>query len=195
LAVGGPDEGEAGLALASSLEAFLATRGVPEGGADPPESAYARLARDHVGEDPTEALHVVGHPLMASQSPVFPELDIVVDGAAVSAALVFGAAFEGPPGLAHGGFVSAGFDIVVSLAAAQVSPWSMTRRLQIRFLRPTYLHDRLTFRAEASEGEHRSIHVTAVLEDSAGRTTAKATAEFVQFEPQRFADRRSYRPT
>ncbi len=50
------------------------------------------------------------------------------------------------------------------------------------------------FQAEAAEGDHRSIHVQASLKDGNGKTTAKATAEFVRFEPERFTDRRGFRP-
>lgn len=148
-------------------------------------SAYARWFRDPGAHERPD----VFHPLALSTTPVFPVIDVEATVGGVAAHMTFGPAHEGPPGLVHGGFISAAFDIVVSAAATEVEPFNVTRWLKIRFLRPTPLGERLTFSAAARPAEGRLIEVEARLAGPDGRTRAKAEAQCAVVDRARFADR------
>lgn len=155
----------------------------------PTASPYAVGFQQHRGLPDVELNSQ--HPLALGVSPVFPRMRVDMDAIGVAVDLCFGPAFEGPPGLVHGGFLSAAFDIIVSSAAARVAPLNVTRWLRVRFLRPVSLGEKLTFSAEAQPADGRLITVEARLTDARGRTRAKAVAECVGLERSRFASRPS----
>lgn len=57
--------------------------------------------------------------------------------------VTFGAAYEGPPGCVHGGFIAAAFDEVLGLAQSLGGTPGMTGRLTIHYRSPTPLHTEL----------------------------------------------------
>ncbi len=152
-------------------------------------SAYAEAVADDVaaGAD-RRALPPPVHPLAIGASAAFPRLAFEEGDGLLRAVVTFGPAFEGPPGLVHGGHLAAAFDIVLSAAAARVSPYTVTRGLQLRFLRPTPLGRPVGIEAWAHRGEHPRVEVTGRLHVD-GRTTAKATAQCVQLDGDRYATR------
>lgn len=152
-------------------------------------SRYARAVADDVaagadragGPPPT-------HPLAVGAAAVFPEITFERDGTSLVATLCFGPAFEGPPALVHGGHLASAFDIVLSAAAALISPYTVTRTLEVRFLRPTPLARPLRLEAQPSRRDERLLEVTGRLYVD-GRPTAKGRAQCVEFPPDRYASR------
>ncbi len=156
------------------------------------ESPYAAGFRD--GSDLADVDRNARHPIATGTTAVFPQLALEVDGHTVIARLRFGPAHEGPPGLVHGGFVSAAFDMVVSAAASQIAPLNVTRWLKVRFLRPSFLGDDLTFSASAQAVEGRLIEVAARLTNPDGRLIGRAEAQCASLPVHRFADRSAAAP-
>jgi hypothetical protein len=78
-------------------------------------------------------------------NPCFPEYDITVDGNLAFGTVTFPLAFEGPPGVVHGGFVAVFFDCVVQHHNCDVGVTGKTTSLLVRYRRPTPLLTELDF--------------------------------------------------
>jgi acyl-coenzyme A thioesterase PaaI-like protein len=105
-------------------------------------------------------------PLSGRSNPLAPPIiaEFVDDpaGAYVTGSVIFGAAYEGPPGHVHGGLVAAMFDEL--LGFAQLSS-GFTGRLTVHYRRPTPLHQELRIKAwpEREDGRKRIIKGTCHL--------------------------------
>jgi acyl-coenzyme A thioesterase PaaI-like protein len=71
--------------------------------------------------------------------------------------VVFGAAYEGPPGSVHGGFIAAAFDEVLGYVQSMSGAPGFTGTLTIRYRTPTPLHTDLEFRCQLDRQEGRKI--------------------------------------
>ena len=166
--------------LSAQLDAALAT--LP---AEPP--GRTRFAQDHFDlgagvEDSPSARH----PLGLGTSGIYPPFSIFHQGDVLVATTEFGPAFEGPPGLVHGGFLAAGFDIMLSAMAHHVLGTSVTRRLSVRYLKPTQLDTPLRYEIEAGDRDGRLLDLTGrLLAD--GRVTMRASAQFATLSSERFS--------
>lgn len=152
------------------------------------ESQYAAAFRGAVADDPTR-IPDVRHPISVGATLVFPPFSMAWDGDTLRAPIRFGPAFEGPPGLVHGGFVATGFDVIVSSAAWRLAPLMMTRRLNVRYFRPTAIDRETTFEATPSWIDDRRVRVDCRLRDENQKTTARAEGECVALSAERFSDR------
>jgi hypothetical protein len=88
-------------------------------------------------------------------NPCFPEYEITVDGARATGSVTFPIAYEGPPGLVHGGFLGVFVDCVVQHHNCDVGVAGKTTSLALRYRRPTPLLVPLTFSIERSAAEGR----------------------------------------
>jgi acyl-coenzyme A thioesterase PaaI-like protein len=99
--------------------------------------------------------------------------------------VVFGSAYEGPPGSVHGGFVAAAFDEVLGFANSLSGSPGMTARLIVNYRQPTPLYTELRFDARLDRVEGRKIFTTG--EVYAGdRLTAEAEGLFVSVDREKF---------
>ena len=156
------------------------------GSDEPTTSAFSleSARRRHAGLDGFPP-----HPLGTGACGAFPAFEWdATDGTAL-ATITFGAAFEGPPGTVHGGFIAAAFDMVVSTTATRLLGQAVTRRLTVRYLRPTPLEVPLTFDAQIGEVEGRLAPVVARCRLAGGRLTAKAEGQFASVPRDRFGRR------
>jgi hypothetical protein len=92
----------------------------------------------------------------------FPEYDLVVDGDRATGSVTFPLAYEGPPGIAHGGFLALFFDCAVQHHNCDVGVAGKTTSLTLRYRRPAPLATPLAFAIERSAGDGR-IRSTARL--------------------------------
>ncbi len=117
-------------------------------------------------------------PLIGQANPLAPPIHIVVEEGRVVGEVVFGSAYEGPPGCVHGGYVAAAFDEVLGAAQSLGGRPGMTGTLTIRYRVPTPLHTPLRFVAEPTGTERRKIFVAG--QCHAGDTlTAEAEGIFI----------------
>ncbi len=156
-------------------------------------SRFARGARSPEGGDRPanggeSAAGLDGHPLHGAGSGVFPPLDFqVVDARSSVLRVRFPPAFEGPPGLVHGGHVAAGFDIGLSQLSHRLIGPSLTRRLQIRYYRGAPLDADLTYTfSAADEPSRRVVAIEGRLHGPEGRLLASALSEFARVSTERF---------
>ena len=87
---------------------------------------------------------------IGSYNPCFPEYTIAVDGDQASGTVNFPTAYEGPPGIVHGGYLSLLFDCVVQHHNCDLGVAGKTTSLSVRFRRPTPLLTELHFELERS---------------------------------------------
>jgi len=129
-------------------------------------------------------------PLIGRANPLAApiELEIVGEGddAHVEGFAVFGAAYEGPPGNLHGGFVAAAFDEVLGLAQSLSGRAGMTGTLTVRYRSPTPLYERLSFRAWVDRVDGRKIYTRGTCH-AGDRLTAEAEGIFIAVDLERFA--------
>jgi acyl-coenzyme A thioesterase PaaI-like protein len=120
--------------------------GSPRVGAD--VDADGRVYLDH-GRD------------IGAYNPCFPEYEVAVDGDRATGEVTFPIAYEGPPGIVHGGFLALFFDCVVQHHHCEVGQAGKTTSLSLRYRRPAPLLRRLSFtverRASRSDGDPAGV--------------------------------------
>jgi len=100
---------------------------------------------------------------IGTHNPCFPEYEIVVDDAATArGSVVFPIAYEGPPGVVHGGFLALLFDCVVQHHNCEVGLAGKTTALTLRYRRPAPLLTPLHFVLERTVRDDR-IHTAGTL--------------------------------
>lgn len=124
-------------------------------------------------------------PILGLANPVSPPVYLRVDGNVVRGTVIFGDAYEGPPGHVHGGFVAAAFDEALGMAQSLTGNPGMTGTLTVRYRRPTPLHRELSFFAQVDHVDGRKIFTNGTLH--AGQTLcAEAEGIFISTAFERF---------
>ncbi len=117
-----------------------------------PASAVPRVG-DAVGAD---ARVYVDHARdIGAFNPCFPEYEIAVDGDRATGTVTFPIAYEGPPGLVHGGLLALFFDCVVQHHSCDVGVAGKTTSLAVRYRRPTPLATTLSFTIDRTVDDDR----------------------------------------
>lgn len=99
--------------------------------------------------------------------------------------VIFGPAFEGPPGHTHGGWVAGILDHLMGMTHVKTGRPGMTSGLSVRYIKPTPLNTAIHISAEASDIDERRTEVTASMR--VGDTiTATAEAIFVRVDAAKF---------
>jgi len=94
-------------------------------------------------------------PLIGKANPLAPPIEISIEDDRVVGRVTFGAAYEGPPGCVHGGYLAATFDEVLGGAQSLGGRPGMTGTLTVRYRVPTPLHTPLRFEGELDRVEGR----------------------------------------
>lgn len=144
----------------------------------PYEGGEASLA------DFQQSLFIDHSPLVGLLNPLAPPIVLASDGTKVTGTATFGAAYEGPPGCVHGGFIAASFDEVLGFAQGLSGSPGMTARLVVNYRSPTPLHQPLRFVGDIERIEGRKIFTRAELRVAAtDRLCAEAEGLFVSANP------------
>lgn len=131
-------------------------------------------------------------PFIGRANPLAPPIHITVEEDQVVGEVVFGSAYEGPPGCVHGGYIAAAFDEVLGGAQSLTGRPGMTGTLTVRYRTPTPLHTPLRFVGWPTGVERRKIFVSG--ECHAGDTvTAEAEGIFISVAPERMAELKALR--
>ncbi|MBC9733275.1 PaaI family thioesterase [Nocardioides marmotae] len=118
-----------------------------------------------------------GNAVVGERNAVAPPLEVVRDDGLVHADTVLGAAYEGPPGMVHGGVGALLLDHVMGVAASAHQRVTLTGTLTMRYVRSTPLGPvRVEARIEREEG--RKVFVVATLGDPDG-VTVEADGVFI----------------
>jgi acyl-coenzyme A thioesterase PaaI-like protein len=97
-------------------------------------------------------------PISGESNPLAAPLRLWPDGEVTRGQAVYGAAYEGPPGILHGGVVAGAFDELLGMAQAASGSAGYTGTLTIRMRRPTPLGQPIVYEAGVDRIEGRKIH-------------------------------------
>ena len=123
-------------------------------------------------------------PLIGLANPLSPPVVIRVEDDHIDGRVTFGAAYEGPPGCVHGGYIAAAFDEVLGSAQSLGGRPGMTGTLTIRYRSPTPLHTPLRFEAGVTGVDGRKIFTTGrCFADDV--LTAEAEGIFISIDRER----------
>ncbi len=151
------------------------------------ESANAGVGIDALFSDDPEWAATFDHsPFIGLANPLSPPVELEYSGDRVVARVTFGAAYEGPPGCVHGGYVAAVFDEVLGAAQSLSGDQGMTAHLEVDYRRPAPLGVPLTMEGWLDRSEGRKIWARAELRAN-GELTAEGEGLFIAFDPQKFS--------
>ena len=132
-------------------------------------------------------------PMIGRANPLAPPIDMrVVDDRTMEGKATFGAAYEGPPGCVHGGYIAAAFDEVLGSAQSLSAQPGMTGRLTVNYRSPTPLHEEVTIRGTFDRLEGRKIFTTGTMH-AGSVLCAEAEGLFISIDITRFADLKAAR--
>jgi len=92
-------------------------------------------------------------------NPLAAPVQWAPDGEILRGWATYGAAYEGPIGCVHGGFVAAAFDDLLGSAQTASGLAGYTGTLTVRMVRPTPLFTRIDYEAGVDRVEGRKIYV------------------------------------
>ena len=92
---------------------------------------------------------------IGAYNPCFPEYDLTADGDRASGTVSFPVAFEGPPGVVHGGVLATFFDCAMQHHNCDVGVAGKTTSLLLEYRRPAPVGTTLTFEIERATSERR----------------------------------------
>lgn len=143
------------------------------------EAVAAELASaapaHRVHDSPYHPMSLVG----GTAHPIAPQLHTIGTEDGVAGTVVLGPAYEGGPGLAHGGILSLLFDHAMGQALFCAGHSAMTVSLEVRYRAPTPLGVPLAVSAGLDGRDGRKLFVAAQVAVD-GRVTAQARGVFVQ---------------
>jgi acyl-coenzyme A thioesterase PaaI-like protein len=149
---------------------------------------------DALTRESPEFFAVFDHsPFIGLANPLSPPVELSQESERVVGRVTFGAAYEGPPGCVHGGYVAAVFDELLGAAQSLAGTAGMTARLEIDYRRPTPLQRPLVLEGWLDSTEGRKTWATGVLRldepgPDGGAVLAEARALFVSFDVERFRE-------
>jgi acyl-coenzyme A thioesterase PaaI-like protein len=173
------------------IDAALTAEQATEGELGAAADAAERIARDLHGAQPgtrpsgTRTREETAHddylarsPLVGPVNPASPPIEYEYRDGRLFATGVFHAAYEGPPGYVHGGWIALAFDEVLGMANIGSGHPGMTGRLTVRYRRPTPLHTPIEFEGWTEQVDGRRIVTRGIL-SAGGEITAEAEGLFV----------------
>lgn len=126
-------------------------------------------------------------PMLGRANPLAPPIELRLEDGIMIGRATFGAAYEGPPGCVHGGYVAAAFDEVLGSTQSLSGAPGMTGRLTVHYRSPTPLHTELRFEGELVSVTGRKILTTGRL--FAGDVLcAEAEGLFISMNFSKFAE-------
>ncbi len=126
-------------------------------------------------------------PLVGEVSPLAPPMEWQVVDGGIEVRGMYHAAYEGPPGYVHGGWIALTFDEVLGMTNITSGNPGMTGRLTVRYLKPTPLHRPVEIRGTTESVDGRRIVARATMQVD-GVVTAEAEGLFVTLDPRRAAE-------
>jgi len=150
------------------------------------ENAVPRAPRGPGGYTGMENFHDRS-PIVGQANPIAPpaSLEHFPEERCVRGEVEFGKAFEGAPGLVHGGFLAALLDEALGCVTVYSGTSGMTGEYTLRFEHPTRIKVPLRFEARFDRSEGRKLYVSADLWDGDQRTV-KAKGTFIAVGADRF---------
>jgi hypothetical protein len=136
-------------------------------------------------------------PLIGRANPLAPPMRLLDLNGVVHGHVVFGSAYEGPPGCVHGGYIAAAFDELLGATQSLSGSPGMTGRLTVHYRSPTPLHQELHLVGHLTEVDGRKIftegRLFAIEADGSERLCAEAEGLFISIVFGTFAELKAQR--
>ncbi|MEX2292814.1 MAG: PaaI family thioesterase [Acidimicrobiales bacterium] len=131
-------------------------------------------------------------PMLGRANPLAPPIELAYEDGRILGTATFGAAYEGPPGCVHGGYIAAAFDEVLGSTQSLSGSPGMTGRLTVHYRSPTPLHTELRFEGRLDRVDGRKIHTSGRL--WAGEVLcAEAEGLFISIDFSKFTELKAKR--
>lgn len=128
-------------------------------------------------------------PFSGPANPLAPPMNIYKeDEATLKAFVTFSSAFEGGPGLTHGGCVAAAFDELLGLTQSLTGKAGMTGTLKVRYRNPCPLHTELVMQGNVHKMEGRKIIARGTMH-AGDVLVADAEAMFILVDREQFRNK------
>ncbi len=128
-------------------------------------------------------------PVGGEANPLAPPVRLYKEsGDVLVGKMMFSAAFEGGPGVAHGGFVAAAFDELLGLTQSLTGKAGMTARLKVRYRSPCPLQRELRLEGRVHKTEGRMIVARGTMH-AGERLVADSEATFIVLEPEAYREK------
>lgn len=103
--------------------------------------------------------------------------------------VVFGPAYEGPPGLVHGGYIAACMDEVFGIAVShsEIKEPCMTGTLKVIYRAPVPLQQEITYQSWVEREEGRKVFAKCTVHDQQGHLCCEGEAIFLKVDPALYA--------
>ena len=151
------------------------------------ESANAGSEAGGIDAGDQEWAAVFDHsPLIGLANPLSPPMALEYRGDRVHGVVTFGAAYEGPPGCVHGGYIAAALDELLGATQSLSGDQGMTAHLGVDYRRPTPLGQRIELEGWFDRREGRKIFTRGEMRVN-GEVVAEADGLFVAFDSETFA--------
>lgn len=131
-------------------------------------------------------------PMLGRANPLAPPISLWLEGDRIHGTATFGAAYEGPPGCVHGGYVAAAFDEVLGSTQSLSGSPGMTGRLTVHYRKPTPLQTELRFVGWIESVNGRKILTRGELR-AGDVLCAEAEGLFISIDLTKFADMKQER--
>jgi acyl-coenzyme A thioesterase PaaI-like protein len=142
---------------------------------------------DEIFDDPERFASFDHSPFIGLANPMSPPMYFRYERHRVTGTVNFGAAYEGPPGCVHGGYVAAAFDELLGAAQSLSGTQGMTARLVVNYRSPTPLRTELHMQGLLSRTDGRKIYCEGQLW-AGDRLCAEAEGLFISLDPERFGE-------
>ncbi len=125
-------------------------------------------------------------PVTGEYNPIAPNIDVTFnqESKILSATCIMGRLHEGPPGMVHGGIMSAAFDQLLAMCGTCNQLAGPTATLSIDFLKPTPLYTEIQFHCSIIKQENRKIFIEGESVVN-GEITCKASGLFIHYQPSK----------
>lgn len=124
-------------------------------------------------------------PLIGLANPLSPPIHFEWGPDWVTGRVTFGAAYEGPPGCVHGGYVAASFDELLGAVQSLSGTQGMTAHLEVDYRTPTPLGEELILEGKIESVEGRKIWCRGTLR-AGERLCAEGRGLFLSLDRERF---------
>jgi acyl-coenzyme A thioesterase PaaI-like protein len=131
-------------------------------------------------------------PMLGRANPLAPPIELRVADEVIYGLATFQAAYEGPPGCVHGGYIAAAFDEVLGATQSLGGRPGMTGRLTIHYRSPTPLRTELRFEGRVVEVSGRKTFTHGTLHADE-RLCAEAEGLFIAIDIMKMAQLRAER--
>jgi len=135
--------------------------------------------RELQGDEPAEFFPY--SPVVGPLNPLAPPVTMHFDGERLHGEVTFGAPYNGPPSMVHGGIIALTFDELLGALNVMKDLGGFTGTLSVRYERPTPLGRPLEMSAWIDRVEGRKVYPVGELRHD-GVVTARAEGIFIQSE-------------